>query len=913
MASASNSTNYPLQPHCGVPAGVSPSATARLDALLLRFVDAGLVAAVFFVPLVMGGRVALGQVVLVAAAIWGSTCWCLRQSLRARAAWIRSPADLLLPAALVLVGFQLVALPPSVLEVLCPRSAEILPLWGTGADGPTLGTPTLGTPTLGTWNTLSLAPIATRQTLILLLAFVLLFFTTMQRVQRIEDVERLIRWMAISTVAMAVFGLAQYLASNGKYFWFFEYPLAGTSANLTGSFTNRNHFAQFIALGIGPLVWWVMDAVQTSRRRTRQSRFGRSSNRLNVEVGLRGIALVVASFAGLLTLSRGGALAMSVAALVTMLILYRGSLTNGKSVLAVLAVGLLVVICLGVYGYEAVTSRLDDLGSIEDLDKYGLRQRLWQANLAAIADRPLTGTGLGSHREIIPIYFQTPPLFEGLEATHAENGYLQIASETGLPGLALALIGVGLCVYWCTTCLRLADSPKVFLCLAAIAPGLAASFLHSMVDFVWYVPGCMVAVVLFAACACRLRQMCDDRRDDTANRTWISRAAWLTVSGCLVVIGFSMLNNRLAACKAEPHWHHYLRSALSLAWNGKSPDLQSLELQAEELSRVVELQPDDSRAHCRLASVHLQIFNLPEDPDVLPIDVRQVREAALASRFESASAMQDWLKRAFGERCGHLHQALRHARQAAWLCTLQGHAYLCLAKLSFLDGPNSPAEAAYVDQALKVRPFDGSVLFAAGQEAVLAGDLDRAIALWKASFQAGSLYQDKLLSHLTPQVPASFIFETFQPDERALRCMERLYGKHKRPNELRVVRQRRSQVHENEAKRLEGRLATPHWVEAAKVYATLDDPSARLRCLRNAVSSDASHYQARRALGECLYAVNEYGEAEEHLTWCLRHEPDDKQLRALVESVVDRRLRMTSRPTAASQNGLDNRRVKLLK
>ncbi len=871
-----------------------PSAIARLDPLLLQLVDAGLVAAIFFVPLVMGGRVALGQLVLVAAAIWGSTCWCLRQSLASRAAWIRSPADLLLPAALALVGFQLVALPPSVLEMLSPRSAEILPLWGAGTDGPTLGM----------WSTLSLTPVATRQALIVLLAFMLLFLTAMQRVQRIEDIERLLRWIAISTVAMAVFALVQHTTSNNKYFWFFEYPWAGTSANLTGSFTNRNHFAQFIALGIGPLVWWVMEAVQAGRRRqrTRHSGLGQSSGGLNAEVVIRGIALVVAIFAGLLTLSRGGALAMSVAALVTMLILHRGSLIGGKSVLAALGIGTLVIVCLGVHGYEAVANRLGGMGSMQSLDKYGLRRGIWQANLAAIADRPLTGSGLGSHREVIPIYYRTPPLFEGKEATHAENGYLQTAMETGLPGLALALTGVGLCVYWCARCLGLADSPKVVLCLAAIAPGLAASFLHSLFDFVWYVPGCMVAVVLLAACACRLRQVGDDRRDDTANHVWMSRAAWLTVSGCLVVIGFSMLNNRLAACRAEPHWHHYLLSVLPTARSGESPDPQSLEFQAEELTRVVELQPDNGRAHNRLATVLLQLFNLPEDPDVLPIDVRQVREAALASRFESASALKDWLGRAFGERCGLLHRALRHARQAALLCPLQGQAYLSLAELSFLDGPNSPAKTTYVAQALKVRPFHGAVLFAAGQEAALAGKLDQAIELWKISFRAGPRYRNKLLAHLTVQAPASYIFETFQPDQDALRCMEGLYNKYKRPNESRIVQQRRALMHESEAKQLSGESATPHWVAAANLHTVLEDPSARLRCLRNAVGSDASHYEARRALGECLYRVNEYGEAEEHLTWCLRQQPGDKRLRALIESVVDRRLRMTGRPTAAPLN-----------
>ena len=45
-----------------------------------------------------------------------------------------------------------------------------------------------------------------------------------------------------------------------------------------------------------------------------------------------------------------------------------------------------------------------------------------------------------------------------------------------------------------------------------------------------------------------------------------------------------------------------------------------------------------------------------------------------------------------------------------------------LGELCFLEGSRNSDKAVYVDQALWVRPFDGSVLFHAGREAWLAGD-----------------------------------------------------------------------------------------------------------------------------------------------------------------------------------------------
>ena len=70
-----------------------------------------------------------------------------------------------------------------------------------------------------------------------------------QRIRHVEDVERLLRWCALSAVIMASFGIVQLLAGNGKFFWFYEHPFTTTCDGAKGSFSNRNHFAQFLALG----------------------------------------------------------------------------------------------------------------------------------------------------------------------------------------------------------------------------------------------------------------------------------------------------------------------------------------------------------------------------------------------------------------------------------------------------------------------------------------------------------------------------------------------------------------------------------------------------------------------------------------------------------------------------------------
>lgn len=891
---ADRNARYAMLPGLGVRAGKCLPTRSQVEALLLQSVDAGLAAAIFLVPLIMGGRVALGRFVLVTLSLWIAFCWCLRQGLASRAAWARSPAGPLLLAALTLVGAQLTPLPPSVLNVLSPQMHETLPLWGPDADS---------FPTLGVWTTLSLTPAATRDAFVLLLAFALLFLVTVQRVRRVEDVERLIRWIAVSTVAMAAFALIHHFANNGKYFWFFEYPYSKPGGNIKGSFTNRNHFSQFIALGVGPLVWWMQDAVRSNRRERADRDFRSDKNRPRADtvVALRGVALAVAVFAGLLSLSRAGAVATFVAALVSVLVLYRGSLISPRSALSMSAIGLLVGACLCIYGHRPLANRLDDFRSVEELDRGQVRRTLWQANGRGIADYPLLGAGLGSHREVCPMYLPSKGHFESVEATHAENGYVQVGLETGVLGLLLLVIVVGFCVYWCIACLRRPVPPRVLLCFAAIAPSLAASFVHSLADFIWYVPGCMVAVVVLAACACRLWQLTDRRRSESAGLFWMPRAGWLIAAACLIVIGGSMLQGRLMAVRAEPFWYRYLLASKDSDGIYEVGSVQDLRRMEEQLSRVVDRQPDHARAHARLAAVHLRLFDHPGDSAIHPIDVRQVREAVLASRFESAAAMEEWLRRAFGPGCRHLYLAFEHARRAVTLCPLQGEAYLYLADVSFLAGPELPGKAACVSQALQVRPFDGTVLFAAGQEAVLAGDFDQAIAYWKASFRTGRAHQDLLLQRLAGQVDAAFLLDTFQPDVTALRRLVSLYHERNAPDELRFVRQRYAEACESRARSLQREAAATMWMEAAGTHGELGSQSERLRCLRSAVRCHASDYDARYALGECLLKMESLDEAEKHLSWCLREKPQDKKVRALVEALVERRLRMASRPTANSE------------
>ena len=71
----------------------------RFDAMLLKIVDGGLAGCIFLVPLLLGGRQALGQLVLVGLAVSVAAAWIIRQCIARQGIWRRSAAGLVLVAA----------------------------------------------------------------------------------------------------------------------------------------------------------------------------------------------------------------------------------------------------------------------------------------------------------------------------------------------------------------------------------------------------------------------------------------------------------------------------------------------------------------------------------------------------------------------------------------------------------------------------------------------------------------------------------------------------------------------------------------------------------------------------------------------------------------------------------------------
>lgn len=889
--------------------------TAQLKArerpsLLERALDYSLIGLIAVVPLVMGGRHPAGYLLTTALATVAALAWLVHQA-RARApTWTRSGVELLIVAGVGIVFLQLIPWPTQLFARLAPGTVALLP----AADGPVQWGNT------GQWTQISFDPTATRRGLILLLAYGLLFVTTLQRVRELSDVEWVLKWIALAAISMATFGIVQYLTSNGNFFWFYEHPFRDTNDVVKGAFINRNHFAHFLALGLPPLVWWVVSQMKLKRPAPRSNGFAQPTVNVIPVWLLLGIGVV--SLAGLLSLSRGGVAAMTISTTLCVLLLYRAELLDRRLSWSLVGLCALVGLALAIHGAQGVFNRFDEVvsGSMDRLDRDAGRRQIWLADLQAITHFPLFGTGVGTHPIIYPIYL--PGSSNTTEYTHAESGYLHVALETGVAGLAIVILLILIVARRCHAAWRLSESQRHKACLAAVCASLAISPLHSLVDFPWFIPGCMVTTLLLAACACRLWLLARDARLPVPREIPIvpsGRFQW--AAGAVVVLGTLMIAESIGPALAAPAWDSYLRisaqttKAELLAADDPKADLAALQAERRQalysmihqLETVIHRDPWHWRAHARLAAARLRLFELLQQDSSIPMPLVAVRDAAFQSHFRSRNQLDAWLSRAIAENYEQLEQAHSHARRAVALCPLAGEAYLYLTDLCFLEGPDPTAKSWYLAQALKVRPYDGEIQFEAGKESFLDGNPEAAIEHWQTAYKSGEEYKARLIDlfarQLAGQVPVSFFLESFRPDLNELRRLRIACKNLHLPDQWRALLEYSASKVTERAQATSGAQACALWLEADSLYTELHDRAKSVQCVEAALAADPNDYSAHHSAATRFFQNENYERAYAEVKWCLTRAPNDKDLKRIRFDIVNEQVKHDDAAAQSTGNG----------
>jgi len=714
-------------------------------------------------------------------------------------------AEWLLLAGASIPLIQLIPLPEAWLTTLSPQLSHILPAWNDGTTAKLLGR----------WQCLSVAPEETRIALSLWLACSLIFFYTVQRISNVNDVERILRWLVPIVIVLSVFGLLQYFFNNNKFFWLYSHPFAKTNDAVKACFTNRNHFADFVALTAGPLLWWYLanDRSQRTRRFGTAAFFREPSHLGDTGFGyLKWLALPIVLLALLLTQSRGGTFAAAISLAVAGIALYQTDALK-KRWMGAFALGIAFLIAaVLIVGTDTIFRRWEAVTQLswDQIDQGEARRSVWQNTWRAAQDFLVTGSGCGSFSVVHPLYQTTRS--SHLYYTHAENGYLQVLLETGLPGVVLLVLVCGTLIVWTWRAWRLAPSSRHRSATGVIAGGLLAFAFHGLVDYVWHVPALAAVVAMLVGCLARLHQMARLETQETAVPERISpQSGW-----CRYVIAWPIpamaillcamwqvpaLQRALSSGLAELSWQQYLRLYRTAEWSETwrtdqvtafsddsseskegsetvdkisnaasrvANDPATSETDAGEefstllakeqemidlLTSVIRHDPSRAEARLRLAKAYLRLFDLVQRRGPNPMPLSQIRDAVMLSSFASQEELDRWLYVAIGDHVKLLQRARQEALTAVRLCPLLGEGYFILGQVGFLDGGREEDVVAWFQQALSVRPNDGELLFRVGAEFALMGWHEEAMSLWQRAFRCGRLYQYRLLERLIGCVP----------------------------------------------------------------------------------------------------------------------------------------------------------------
>lgn len=322
-----------------------------------------------------------------------------------------------------------------------------------------------------------------------------------------ERMRKLTVFLTIFGFALAVFGLLQYFTWNGKLYWL--RPALVTTKGVIGSFVNHNHFAGYLELIISlPVALIVTGAVNQKRM-------------------LYGFAAVIMAIALAASLSRGGIISLAGGLLFIVIagIAYtrrikrqfqatdvvgdfsanynRSSLINFGAV--ALIFGAIMTGTLWI-GNSAVIDRLTKnnvVGTDEKAESLeNSRGWIWKNSITMFRKNPVSGVGMGAFETAYPQY-SSDNIGLSQSVDRAHNDYLQVLSDTGLVGGAIALAFI-LAVFFVVG--RSLRAREPFCAGLAIGCGAAvfSMMIHSVFDFNLQIPSTSLLFLLLIAVSSNL-------------------------------------------------------------------------------------------------------------------------------------------------------------------------------------------------------------------------------------------------------------------------------------------------------------------------------------------------------------------------------------------------------------------------
>ena len=447
-----------------------------------RWIFHGLVVLLVWSPIPLGSNRPWALALLEAglfllALLWLAQAWRGRVSVTraaVKARWVLA----LLGAWSIFGLFQLVPLPPALVELVSPASAahwrETRAILGL-AESPA-------------YISISLDPFASRERWRLGFALVTLFVLCLLLVRSRRRLRFLVGALVLAAVIQAM--LASLLALTGSGLGFIA-----PSARAHGTFANPNHLAGYlemsIALGMGLLV---ADLAETRRGRGWRGRIlGWIRTLLGAKARLR-IYLAIMVVTLVLTASRMGNLALFGSLAIGGAIGVAAYRKSPRPILFLLVSLVLIdVLILGSwFGLDRVRERLEQTVLSQDA-----RYQIGQQTRDYAEAFAYVGSGGGTFYAVFPAY--RDPSLVNLHFPHADNDLLEFRLEYGWVGLILLGAVVLLSLAAALRVLWMRDDPLPRGMALASVMGVSAILIHSTADANLQIPSNAALFMLLLA------------------------------------------------------------------------------------------------------------------------------------------------------------------------------------------------------------------------------------------------------------------------------------------------------------------------------------------------------------------------------------------------------------------------------
>ena len=364
----------------------------------------------------------------------------------------------LLSIFLLLVLFQLLPLPPGLLKILSPKTYALRSALSLEPSASTFP--------------LSFFPFLTQIEFFKWLTLIGLFIFLL-RWNSLEQSGRAIKQLIIVVMVMGVleslYGMFEFFSGHHHIL-----NLDGSAliSSVTGTFINRNYLAGYLLMVIPLSIGYLFSRETISTNRFMGWRDWLST--LDGKTLLIGFGVIVMILGLLFSASRMGILSLLLSfSLISFL--FRNPEKGKRSSKTVVLIFGLALLWAAWIGLDAVISRFFSVS-----EGFEERWKIWVNTFQIFKDFPILGSGLGTFIQIFPMYrsFYVSGLM-----THAENDFLQLASEVGLLGMGLLLVTFLFILFKGVSRIRSMsyENPKRYMGIGGLV-GILALMFHSLVE-----------------------------------------------------------------------------------------------------------------------------------------------------------------------------------------------------------------------------------------------------------------------------------------------------------------------------------------------------------------------------------------------------------------------------------------------